>query len=126
MTRLFSFVKSLLHLASEIDSGRQSYQTLISSFFKFSLLSFAILKYRQYFLMLQTLKLNNKKEKNSLFYEEKCLVGLTPGQEILNQQNFFNTRCFVVTYQIFMPESFSIKNRILRVIQIIHDIFGLL
>ncbi len=29
--------------------------------------------------MLQTLKLNNKKQKKSLFYEKKSLVGLTPG-----------------------------------------------
>jgi hypothetical protein len=49
----------------------QSYQTMISSLFIFLLLSFAILKYRQYFLMLQTLKLSNKKRKKSLFYEEK-------------------------------------------------------
>jgi hypothetical protein len=52
---------------------------LISSFFQFSFLSLAISKYRQYFLMLQTLKLNNKKWKKSSFYEEKSLVGLTPG-----------------------------------------------
>ncbi len=36
-------------------------------FFRFLLLSLAILKYRQYFLMLQTLKLNNKKWKKSSF-----------------------------------------------------------
>jgi hypothetical protein len=34
-----------------------------------------------YFHLLQTLKLNNEKRKKSLFYEEKCLVGLTQGQE---------------------------------------------
>jgi hypothetical protein len=61
--------------------GSQSYQTLISSFFQFLLLSLAISKYRQYFLMLQTLKLNNKKWKKSLFYKEKSLVGLTPEDE---------------------------------------------
>jgi hypothetical protein len=55
----------------------QSYQTLISLFFWFLLLSLAISKYKQYFLMLQTLKLNNKKRKKSSFYEEKSLVGLT-------------------------------------------------
>jgi hypothetical protein len=58
----------------------QSYQTLISSFFQFLLLSLAISKYRQYFLMLQTLKLNNEKWKKSSFYEEKSLVGLTPDE----------------------------------------------
>ncbi len=31
--------------------------------------------------MLQTLKLNNKKQKKSSFYDEKSLVGLTPGNE---------------------------------------------
>ncbi len=40
----------------------------------------AISKYRQYFLMLQTLKLNIKIRKKSTFYEEKSLVGLTPGK----------------------------------------------
>ncbi len=53
------------------NSRSQSYKTLISSFFRFSLLSLAISKYRQYFLMLQTLKLNNKQQKKSSFYEEK-------------------------------------------------------
>jgi hypothetical protein len=43
----------------------------MSLFFRFLLLSLAILKYRHYFLMLQTLKLNNDKQKNSLFYKEK-------------------------------------------------------
>jgi hypothetical protein len=34
--------------------------------------------------MLQTLKLNNKKLKKSLFYEEKNLVGLTPGVNFID------------------------------------------
>jgi hypothetical protein len=49
----------------------QSYQTLISLLFRLTLLSLAILMYNQYFLMLQTLKLNNEKWKNSSYYEEK-------------------------------------------------------
>jgi hypothetical protein len=53
-------------------------------FFRFLLLSLAISKYRQYFLMLQTLKLNNEKWKKSLFYKEKSFVGLTPGQNDLS------------------------------------------
>jgi hypothetical protein len=64
------------------ESWSQSYQTLISDFcyyFWFLLLSLAISKYRQYFLMLKTLKLNNEKQKKSSFYEEKSLVGLIPG-----------------------------------------------
>ncbi len=60
--------------------GSQSYQTLISLFVQILLLSLDILKYRQYFLMLQTLKFSNKKQKKSSFYEEKSLVGLTPDQ----------------------------------------------
>ncbi len=51
---------------------------MISLLFQFLLLILAILKHRQYFLMLQTLKLNNKKRKKSSFYEEKNLVWLTP------------------------------------------------
>ncbi len=58
----------------------QSYQTLISSFFRFSLLSLSILKYIKYLLMPQTFKLNKEKQKKSLFYKEKSLVGLTPGK----------------------------------------------
>ncbi len=58
----------------------QSYQTLISLFFWFLLLlGLAISKYRQYFLMLQTLKFYNKKRKKILLYNEKNLVGLTQG-----------------------------------------------
>ncbi len=64
-----------------IKSRSQSYQTLISLFFQFLLLSLAFLKHRQYFLILQTLKLNNKKRKKSMFYEEKSLVRLTPGSQ---------------------------------------------
>jgi hypothetical protein len=62
----------------------QSFKALISLFFQFLFLSLAILKYRQYFLKLQTLKFNNEKWKKSLFYEEKSLVGLTPGQGSLS------------------------------------------
>jgi hypothetical protein len=65
-------------LANLCNNWSQSYQTLISLFFRFLLLSLAFSKYRQYLLMLQTLKLNNKKQKKSSFCEEKSLVGLTP------------------------------------------------
>ncbi len=47
-------------LKGNLQIRSQSYQSLISSFLQFTLLSFAILKHRQYFLMLQTLNLNNK------------------------------------------------------------------
>jgi hypothetical protein len=73
-----TFRKRKILFITKVSFWSQSYQILISSFFWFSLLSLAILKYRQYFCMLQTLKLNNKKWKKSLFYEEKSLVGLTP------------------------------------------------
>ncbi len=55
----------------------QSNQTLISSFFWSSLLSLAISKYRQYFLILQTLKLNKKKRPKVFILHRKKLVGLT-------------------------------------------------
>ncbi len=67
------------NITTEVDNWSQSYQIFISLFFGFLLLSSAILKYRQYFLILQTLKLTNKKQKKSLFYQEKSLVGMTPG-----------------------------------------------
>ncbi len=40
-------------------------------FFLFLLLSLAILKYRQYFLMLQALKHNNKKQKKNICFAKK-------------------------------------------------------
>jgi hypothetical protein len=49
----------------------QSYRTLISLFFRFLLLTLAISKYRKYFLMLQTLKLNDEKWKNLCFTKKK-------------------------------------------------------
>ncbi len=54
-----------------IQSWSKSNQTLISLFFQFLLLSLAIFKQRQYFLMLQTLKLNNVKRKNLRFSKKK-------------------------------------------------------
>jgi hypothetical protein len=67
----------------------QSYQTLNFSFFRFSLLSLAILKQRHNFLMLQTLKINNKKQKKFSFYKEKNLVGFTPESIYAQQLIFF-------------------------------------
>ncbi len=52
-------------------SRSQSYQTLISSFFWFLLLSLAISKYWQYFLILQTLKLNTEKQKKIFVLRRK-------------------------------------------------------
>ncbi len=88
----------------------QSYQTLISSFFQFLLLSLAILKYRQYFCMLQTLKLNNKKTEKIYVLRRKkfgridssatvCFTDLGKlnfsfkRSSIISSTNFINTSC---------------------------------
>ncbi len=73
----------------------QSYQTLISSFFRFSLLSLASLKYRHYFLILQK---QQKTKKKSSFYEEKILVGLIPG---------INFRANNILHAAFLYKSFA-------------------
>jgi hypothetical protein len=57
----------------------QSYQTLISSFFRFSLLSLSVCRIRKYCLCFEMAKLSREKWKKSSFYKEKSLVGLTPG-----------------------------------------------
>ncbi len=57
----------------------QSYKNLISSFFRFLLLSLRVCSIRKYCLCYKMAKLNSKKQKKSSFYEEKSLVGLTPG-----------------------------------------------
>ncbi len=62
--RFWNWKKNNLEVFNQTWS--QSYQTLISSFFWFSLL-----KYRQYFLMLQRLKLNNEKQKTNLHFAKK-------------------------------------------------------
>ncbi len=45
--------------------------------------------------MLYTLKPNNEKQKKSSFYEEKSLVGLTPGDNPTNRRidSFSNYLC---------------------------------
>jgi hypothetical protein len=63
-------------------SWSQSYQTLISSFIIFSLLSLSVCGIRKYCLCFEMDKLNSKNGKKSSFYEEKSLVGLTPGCKI--------------------------------------------
>ncbi len=67
-------------------SRSQSYKNLISLFFRFLLLSLSVCSIRQYCLCYKMVKVNSKK---SLFYEEKSLVGLTPGF-ILDQICMFN------------------------------------
>jgi hypothetical protein len=57
----------------------QSYQTLISLFLGFSLLSMSVCKIRKYCLCFEMDKLSSEKRKKSSFYEESSMVGLTPG-----------------------------------------------
>jgi hypothetical protein len=63
---------------SNFISRSQSYKNLISSFFRFLLLSLSVCSIRKYFLCNKMAKHQSKKQKKSLFYEEKSLVGLTP------------------------------------------------
>ncbi len=69
----WTHLKNVVNLKHEsiFQTRSQSYQTLISLFFRFSLLSLSILKNRQYFLVLQTIKLNNKKRKKIHFTKKK-------------------------------------------------------
>jgi hypothetical protein len=56
----------------EMEKKLESILPNFNLFSRFCLLSLAIFKYRQYFLILQTLKLNNKKmEKNICFTKKK-------------------------------------------------------
>ncbi len=70
--------------------------------FSYFLLSLAILKYRHYFCVLQTLKLKNKKRKKSLFYKEKSLVGLTP-DVISFRPYFYQNSRLPRTYRVLHP-----------------------
>ncbi len=54
---------------------------MISSFFRFSLLSYSVCRTGKYCLYIKMAERNSKKRKKSLFYEEKSLVGLTPGED---------------------------------------------
>jgi hypothetical protein len=56
---------------------KQSHQTLISLFFRFSFLSLSV-SIRKYSLYFEMAKLIIKKRKKSSFYKEKILVVLTP------------------------------------------------
>ncbi len=71
---IISFV--LCFVFSTIRS--QSYKTLMSSFFRFLLLSLSVCRTGKYCLYIKLAKRNSKKRKKSLFYEAKSLVGLTP------------------------------------------------
>jgi hypothetical protein len=77
--QIFFELKKPRKIVDKIDPRSQSYQTLISPFFSFLLLSLSVCGTRKYCLCFEMAKLNNKKQKKSLFYKEKSLVGLTPG-----------------------------------------------
>ncbi len=58
----------------------QSYQTLISSFFRFSLFSLSVCSIGKYCQCIKIAKLRRKKQEKFPFNEEKSLVGLNPVQ----------------------------------------------
>ncbi len=93
----------------------QSYQNLISSFFRFLLLSLSVWSIQKYYLCFKMAELNKEKLKKSSFYEEKSLVGLTPG---LNQFHFLHSIFIAICYSfffrlffVFEEESISVKRR---------------
>ncbi len=65
-------------------SRSQSYQTSVYFVFVFLLLSLSVCNIRKYYLNFKIAKLNSWKRKQSFFYEEKSLVGLTPGVNFTN------------------------------------------
>jgi hypothetical protein len=76
----------------KIKIWSQSCQTLISSFFRFSLLSLSVYSIRKYSLCFKMAKLNSKKmEKKSSFYKEKSLVRLTQGLWFLDVNQSYLT-----------------------------------
>jgi hypothetical protein len=103
LSRVFFTWKCNCHLNSTDNfclCWSQSYQTLIYLLLQFLLLSLIVLKYRQYFLMLQTLKLNNKKREKIFVLHRKSLVGFTPGrylQESSSKIDFAKLCTFCLT-----------------------------
>jgi hypothetical protein len=77
--KIFVYSSMVRTFGREKESWSQSYQTLISSFFRFLLLTLTVCSIRKYYLYFKTAKLNPEKRKKSSFYEEKNLVGLTLG-----------------------------------------------
>ncbi len=62
-------------------------------FLRFSFLSSAILKYRQYFLMLQTLKLKNKKQKKIFVLQRKKFGRIDTRLPVLRKANWWLRCC---------------------------------
>jgi hypothetical protein len=73
---IFTFWKKLSYFLFGYRS--QSYQTLISLFFRLSLRSLSACSIEKYCLYIKMAKLSNKKRKKSSFYKEKSLLRLTP------------------------------------------------
>jgi hypothetical protein len=71
-----------------VNDRSQFYQTLFFFIFQFLLLSLSVCKIKNYALTIKSPSLIAKKEKKSLFYEEKSLVGLTPGRLWMMSLNF--------------------------------------
>ncbi len=90
----------------KISFWSQSYQTLISLFFRFLLLSLRVCSIGKYCLYIKMAKLNSKKRKKSLFYKKNSLVGLTPGQRIALR------KCFIFIFCSFRAKQKLCKNRI--------------
>jgi hypothetical protein len=80
-------------------------ESILPNYDFFAFLIFAIklghFKVHTIFLMLQTLKLNNKKREKSLFYEEKSLVGLTPVSKYLNHVNLTLALNYLLSLPLF-------------------------
>ncbi len=86
---------------------------MISSFFRFLLLSLSVFKIRKYCLCYKMAKLNSKKRKKSSFYDEKSLVGLTPG---ISFNFFYKLFCLTTFDQIELkvvnqPKSKKVFNK---------------
>jgi hypothetical protein len=87
---LFSYVTNTQALHQKLENKEKT----ISSFFLFLFLSLAILKYRQYFFMLLTLKLNSKKtvkifilgRKKFGRIDSRSFLSLFPTQQISSEK----------------------------------------
>ncbi len=97
-----SFLDNPWNNAQRIRS--KSYKNLISSFFKFSLLSLSVCRTGKYCLYIKMAKHYSKKWKKSSFYEEKSLVGLTPEliiNEILEMKFVLSAKTSVTFLSVF-------------------------
>jgi hypothetical protein len=90
----------------EIEPRSQSYQTLISSFFRFLLLGLSICSTRNCCLYFEMAKLSIKKTEKSLFYKEKKFGRIDSRSQIhpnLTSKPFLHTKSckqLVCTYSL--------------------------